>query len=277
MSLADRTDASPDTGDRPNGVSGRRIRAIVRRQALAQLRDPGYVFLLLALPVIDVVLFTTIGSAYGDDPAAEQILFNGILLFHLIWQLALAGSLGFLEEVWSRNVLNLLTTPLREVEYAVALFIIGLARSVIAASLIGVFGVAMYSVDPSSAGLVLIPAAIALLLIGWAVSMLVIGLTLQIGESAEVFSWATLMLLLPISGVFYPVDALPGALQGIANLVPITRAFRAIQTELGGGGPVAGDLWFAGIGAVAVVVLAWLFVLRQLRRFRQEGWVSKFT
>lgn len=277
MSITDRPDLAANTAERANGISARRIRAIVRRQVLAQLRDPGYVFLLLALPVIDVVLFTTIGSAYGEDPAAEQILFNGILLFHLIWQLSLAGSFGFLEEVWSRNVLNLMTTPLREVEYAVALFIIGLARSVVAASLIGVFGVAMYSVDPSSAGLVLVPAAIALLLIGWAVSMLVIGLTLQIGESAEVFSWATLMLLLPISGVFYPVEALPGALQGVANLVPITRAFRAVQTELAGGGPVAGDLWFAGIGAVVVVVLSWMFVLRQLRRFRQEGWISKFT
>ena len=97
----------------------------MRRQALAQMRNPSYIFLLVALPVIDAVLFTTIGSAYGVDATAERVLFTGILLFHLIWQLALAGSLGFLEEVWSRNVLNLLTTPVREIEYALALLIIG--------------------------------------------------------------------------------------------------------------------------------------------------------
>ncbi len=255
----------------------RRVRAIVRRQALAQMRNPSYIFLLVALPVIDAVLFTTIGSAYGADATAELVLFTGILLFHLIWQLALAGSLGFLEEVWSRNVLNLLTTPVREIEYALALLIIGLVRAVFATALIGVVGVALYSIDPTSAGLVMIPAAVVLLLFGWAVSLMVVGLTLQYGETAEVFSWATLVLLLPISGVFYPLEALPGPLQAVAGVIPITRAFEAVRAGLEGTGPIAANLVFAGVGALIAVALAWWFVLRQLRRFREEGWISRFT
>ncbi|MEZ5381411.1 MAG: ABC transporter permease [Microthrixaceae bacterium] len=261
----------------PPAFSLRRVRAIVRRQGLAQIRNPSYIFLLVALPVIDAVLFTTIGSAYGADATAERVLFTGILLFHIIWQLALAGSLGFLEEVWSRNVLNLLTTPVREIEYAVALLIIGLVRAVFAAALIAMVGIGLYAIDPSSAGLVMVPAAGVLLLFGWAVSLMVVGLTLQYGETAEVFSWATLVMLLPISGVFYPLDALPGALQAVARFIPLTRAFEAVRAGLEGSGPVATDLLVGALGALAAVGLAWWFVLRQLRRFRQEGWVSRFT
>lgn len=257
--------------------SWRRVWAVVRRQVLVQYRNPGMWFLLLALPVVDVVLFSSIGVAYGDGDGSVRILFTGILLFHLVWQLTLAGSLGFLEEVWSRNLLNLLTTPVREIEYAVALGVVGLARTVVAVALISIVGGGLYAIDPTSAGWVLAPAAAVLLLFGWAVALLVVGLTLQYGDSAEVFSWGTLVLLMPLSGVFYPVEALPGGLQAIARVIPLTRAFDATRAGIEGGGVAEGDLVIAAIGSLVAVALAFGFVLRQMRRFRQLGWVTRVT
>ncbi len=116
----------------PRNVSRRRVAAVVRRHGLAQSRNPGHWFLLLVLPVVDTLLFVSIGVAYGEGDGAAQILLTGILLFHVVWQLTLAGSMGFLEEVWSRNVLNLFTTPLHEREYASALGIVGLVRTLVA-------------------------------------------------------------------------------------------------------------------------------------------------
>ena len=251
--------------------------AVVRRQGLVQYRNPGMWFLLLALPVVDAVLFASIGVAYGEGEGPVRVLFTGIMLFHLVWQLTLAGSLGFLEEVWSRNVLNLLTTPMREIEYAVSLAIVGMIRTLVAVGLIGAVGAGLYAVDPSSAGWVLAPAAAVLLVFGWAVALLVVGLTLQYGDSAEVFSWGTLVLLMPLSGVFYPVEALPGVLQGLAAAIPLTRAFDAARIGIEGGTVAAGDLAVAAAGSVVAVALAFWFVLRQLRRFRQHGWVTRFT
>jgi ABC-2 type transport system permease protein len=257
--------------------SWRRVWAIVRRQGLVQYRNPGMWFLLLVLPVVDVVLFSSIGVAYGTGDAPVRLLFTGILLFHLVWQLTLAGSLGFLEEVWSRNVLNLLTTPVREIEYAAALGVVGLLRTLVAVGLISGVGGGLYAINPSSAGWVLAPAAAVLLVFGWAVALLVVGLTLQYGDSAEVFSWGTLVLLMPLSGVFYPVEALPGGLQAIARAIPLTRAFDATRIGLQGGGLAVGDLFVAAFGSAVAVALAFWFVLRQLRRFRQLGWVTRFT
>jgi ABC-2 type transport system permease protein len=125
--------------------------------------------------------------------------------------------------------------------------------------------------------MVLAPAAAVLLLFGWAVALLVVGLTLQYGDSAEVFSWGTLVLLMPLSGVFYPIEALPGGLQAIARGIPLTRAFDAVRIGIQGGGVAAGDLLVATLGSLVAVALAFWFVLRQLRRFRQLGWVTRFT
>ena len=169
---------------------------------------------------VDALLFSSIGVASSDGERSVEILVTGILLFHVVWQLTLAGSMYFLEEVWSRNVLNLFTTPLHEREYAGALGIVGLARTVVASTLVGLVGLVLYATDPSAAGWVLVPGAVILLIFGWAVSLLVIGMTLQYGDSAEVFSWGVLVLLMPLSGVFYPVEALPPILQPIAEMIP---------------------------------------------------------
>lgn len=270
-------DATTVDPARVRTFSWRRVFAVVRRQGLVQYRNPGMWFLLFVLPVVDAVLFASIGVAYGDSDGPVRVLFTGIMLFHLVWQLTLAGSLGFLEEVWSRNVLNLFTTPLRELEYAVSLLVVGLLRTVVAVGMIGAVGGGLYALDPTSAGWVLAPAAAVLLLFGWAVALLVVGLTLQYGDSAEVFSWGTLVLLMPLSGVFYPVEALPGVLQGIARAIPLTRAFDATRVGIEGGSVAAGDLAVASAGSAVAVALAFWFVLRQLRRFREQGWVTRFT
>jgi ABC-2 type transport system permease protein len=242
-----------------------------------QSRNPGHWFLLIALPVVDALLFTSIGVAYGNGERAVQVLLTGILLFHVVWQLTLAGSMGFLEEVWSRNVLNLLTTPLQEREYGAALGIVGLVRTLVASALVALVGLGLYAVDPAVAGWVLIPGAIILLVFGWAVSLFVIGMTLQYGESAEVFSWGTLVLLMPLSGVFYPVEALPGALQPFSRVIPLTRVFDAARDGLSGVPVNPWDLIIGALGSLAAVAAAGWFVMFQLRRFRQQGWITRFS
>lgn len=257
--------------------SRRRVVAIARRDLLAQLRNPGYWFLLLVMPVVDGIMFPSIGNAFGTDDGPVRLLVAGILLFHLIWQLTLAGSLGLLEEVWSRNLMNLIATPLTEREFLAALGLVGAARTGISVGMIGVVGVVVHAVSPVAAGWVIVPAAAVLLAFGWAVMLFVIGLVLEYGDSAEVFSWGTLLLLMPVSGVFYPVEALPGPLQAVARVVPLTHVFEAVQSGLRTGEVAWGRIGIAAAGTAVILAAATWFVGRQLARFRAEGWVTRFT
>jgi ABC-2 type transport system permease protein len=258
-------------------VNAQRVRAMVRRNALAQVRNPGHWFLLLMLPVVDALLFGSIGVAYGDGDGPVRLLITGTMLFHLIWQVTLAGSLGFLEEVWSRNVLNLIATPLSEREFLTSLGIVGLARTVVAVILVGTVGLGFYSVAPESAGWVLVPGVAILLVFGWAVTLMVVGLTLQYGDSAEVFSWGTLVLLMPLSGVFYPTESLPAVLEPIARAIPLTQVFDAARSGLETGTVAWAQLGRGALGSLVAVAAATWFLDRQLRRFRSQGWVTRFT
>lgn len=259
------------------GIRWHRVRAVVRRHVLVQARNPGHWFLLFVLPVVDALLFSSIGVAFGETDRAVEILVVGILLFHVIWQLTLAGSLGFLEEVWSRNVLNLWTTPLTESEYGLALLVTGFVRALVSMGLVGAVAAGLYSVDPTGAGWVLAVGAAALMVFGWAVALLVIGLVLQFGETAEVFSWGTIVLLMPLSGIFYPPEALPGFLQPVAQVIPLTRVFEATRESLEGGAIEWVDLGIGIAGSLVCVALGAWFVRRQLRRFREQGWITRFS
>lgn len=258
-------------------ASRRRIVAMAKRNALAQRRNPGHWFLLLVLPVVDGLLFGSIGVAFGEGDAPVQLLVTGIMLFHLIWQLTLAGSLGILEEVWTRNLMNLIATPLTEREFLGSLGLVGLLRTVVSVTMIALVGVGFYAVAPDSAGWVLVPSAAILLLFGWAIALFVVGLTLQYGDSAEVFSWGILVLLMPLSGFFYPVESLPGILQPIAEIIPLTKVFEAVQVGLDTGTVAWGSIAWAGFGTLVLLGLVVWFLDRQLHRFRRLGWVTRFT
>ncbi len=257
--------------------SQRRVGAMVRRNLLVQSRNPGHWFLLIVLPLVDGLLFGSIGVAFGEGEGPVRVLITGLILFHLIWQLTLAGSLGLLEEVWSRNVLNLIATPLTEREFLSSLGLVGLARTVVSVTVIAAVGLGFYAVSPDTAGWVLVPGAAILLVFGAAVTLFVIGLTLQYGDSAEVFSWGTLVLLMPLSGVFYPVESLPPLLQPIARVVPLTQVFEATRQGIEGGSVAWGNLALGALGSLIAVALAGWFAAHQLRRFRSEGWVTRFT
>jgi ABC-2 type transport system permease protein len=253
------------------------VTAMAKRNLRVQMRNPGHWFLLLVLPLVDGLLFGSLGVAFGDGEGPVRLLVTGILLFHVIWQLTLAGSFGLLVEVWSRNLMNLVATPLTEREFLGSVGLVGLFRTAVSVSIIAVVGLGFYSVAPDTAGWVLVPSAAILLLFGTAVTLFVMALTLQYGDSAEVFSWGTLILLMPLSGFFYPVDSLPPVLAAIAQVIPLTHVFEAVRIGLDEGTVAWGQLGIAAVGTVLLLGLAAWFLDRQLRRFRAEGWVTRFT
>ncbi len=83
-----------------------------------------------------------------------------------------------------------------------------------------------------------------------------VGLVVGGAEAAQL---AVLAIIIPLSfasSIFVPVASMPGWLQVIANVNPITQAVDAIRA-LALGGPTAGPvvralLWIAAILAVAV-------------------------
>ncbi len=259
-----------------------RIMAVAKRHLVVVKRVPFRLFDILLWPVVDVVLYGSIGAFVSEQSHAAgrssaTYMLSGIMLFHFLYQTQVANSTAFLEETWSRNLLNVVTTPVTEWEYAAGMALIGFVKVVLGIGVVALAGFVLFSFNLFHLGLALVPIAAALMVMGWAMSLFVIGLVLRFGQAAEAWTWGILFVVMPLSGVFYPTSALPSALRPISTVLPTTYAFDAARRILDGASTPWGDIgWAMGGGIVAVGAGVW-FLGRMLATFRRRGFVTRFS
>jgi ABC-2 type transport system permease protein len=274
---------------RPGRVSGElapwlRMWAVARRHAYVLHRSPHRLFDVTVWPIVDTVLFGSLGvyfvSQGGPDSAAQAgvaYLLSGIVLWHVVYQAQIAVSTGFMEETWSRNLLGLMVTPLRELELVAGIALFGLAKLVMGVGVVALAAFVLYSFDVTSLGLALFPVIAILMVGGWAIALFVVGLILRFGNGAEALAWGIMFVVMPLGGVFYPVEALPAVVRPISELLPTTHAFAAGR-ELIDGGPVPwGELALAAAGTLVAVAAGLAFVAWMLRLFRRRGYVTRYS
>ena len=265
----------------PRQKSWLRIKAVARRHRLVLQRSPHRLFDVTIWPLVDVLLFGSIGafasSQGGAGTATFGYLLGGIVLWHVVYQAQIAVSTGFMEETWSRNLLNLMVTPIKEYEYMAGVALFGLVKLAMGVGLVAVTAFLFFAFDVTALGLGLIPIAAILLAVGWFIALFVVGTILRFGSGAEALIWGVLFAVMPLSGVFYPVAALPAAVQPISQALPSTHAFDAMRDLIDGKGLNWGEIGIAAIGSVVFGVLALAFVTKMLKLFRHRGYISRYS
>lgn len=258
-----------------------RIRVVMRRHGYVLWRSPHRWFDIAFWPFMDIVLWGSLGTFVARQDAANQAatpyLVGGILMFHVLFQSQIAVATGFMEETWSRNLLNVMTTPVTEAEFVLGTAVFGLLKVVAAITTLSVTAFGFFRFGLDEIGWSLVPIALILTLVGWAAGIANIGLLLRYGQSAEILAWGMNYVLMAFSGVFNPVEALPGPFQPVAKALPSAHAFSALRAVLDGR-PLPGDQIALGLlTAVAWLVGAVLFSTFMLRTFRKRGFVTRFS
>lgn len=258
-----------------------RVTAIARRHAYVLQRAPQRWFDVVFWPVVDALLFGSLGVYFSRQSNVGNtgvgFLLAGILLFHVVFQAEISLATGFMEETWSRNLLNLLVTPLTEVEYVGGVVLFGLVKLAIGVGTVALAAWGLFAFDITDLGIALIPLVAILLVVGWSVGLVVIALILRVGQGAEILAWGLLAMVMPLSGVFYPVSALPAGLQPLSRALPTTHVFAAARTVLAGHPLPWSQVGWATIGAAVLGVAATMFLVRMLATFRRRGYISRHT
>ncbi len=253
-----------------------RITAVGRRHYWVLKRSPHRAFDVVFWPVVDTLLFGSIGTAYGHGRSVLFLL-SGVVLWHVVYQAQIAVSTGFLEETWSRNLVSLMVAPVSEVEYIAGTALFGLVKLVLGVGAVALTALVCYAFDISTLGIGLVPVIALLLLSGWIVALIVIGIVLRYGTGAEALVWGVLFVLMPLSGTFYPVSALPGPLQPVALALPTTHAFTAARILVAGGGFPWGELALSAVLTVVTGAAALVYATRMLRVFRRRGYITRYS
>ncbi len=168
----------------------------------------------------------------GFFARAGGTLIGAVLLWDILFRGQLGFSISFLEEMWSRNIGNLMMSPLRPVEFVTALMIMSIVRLAIGVLPVTLLAVIFFGFNLYGLGFALVAFFINLMLTSWAVGIFVSGLVLRNGLGAENLAWSIMFLFMPLTCVYYPVTTLPVWLQPAAWALPPTYVFEGMRALL---------------------------------------------
>lgn len=188
-----------------------------------------------------------------------------------------AFSISFLEEVWSRNVINLFASPVKLSELVLGYVLVGVAQAVLAFFYITALALLLCTFDVWELGLYIIPFFMNVLIFGWVLGVVTIGLVVRFGPSADILAFFIPFFLLPFSAVYYPVHIFPPWLQRISVVLPTRHMFEGMRTTLIEGVIPLHDVFWATILNAIFVVLAFLFLYLMLRLARNRGYLSRLV
>jgi len=253
-------------------ASLRRVGAMIKRYTYL-LRSSGIRLVeLIYWPFLQMLTWGFLQKylATTTNPVAQGagVLIGSVLLWDILFRSKIGFSTTFVEEMWSRNLGNLLTSPLRPLELVAALSAWSIIR--LAVSMVPVAGAAFlfFGFNLLDLGLALAAFFAVLVLTSWSLGLLAAGVILRYGLGAEELAWSLAFILLPLSCVYYPVAVLPSWLQPVALALPPTHVFEGMRSILLHGVFDPTELWWAlGLNAVYLSVgyAAFSWFLRSAR------------
>jgi ABC-2 type transport system permease protein len=163
---------------------------------------------------------------------AAGVLLSGLLLWEVVVRGNLSLSIAFMEEMWSRNLGHLFVSPIRSWEMATGIIIAALLRTLLGLIPVSLMAWAFFDFSIYSLGLPLLGFFVILQMFSWSIGLAMSGLIMRVGQSAETFAWAAVFILMPISGVYYPISVLPQWLQPLAWCLPTSYVFDGMRSIL---------------------------------------------
>ncbi len=216
-------------------ISFRRIWAVFLRYfylstKLDQLADLFY------WPALEILLWgiTSIWiQGQGDHvPHIAMAVLTGLVFWQIIWRGNYEVTVNLLEEFWSRNLVNLFSTPLKIGEWILSIMLMGVFKILVSMFFGALLVWLLYTLNVFSLGWAFLPFVASLALSGWFMGFLSAGVIIYFGKRVQMLAWMMAYIFAPFSAVYYPVTALPTWAQWIAHALPTTYIFEGMRKVL---------------------------------------------
>jgi len=236
---------------------------------------------IFAWAAIDIVLWGFISKYLNSVTAARlnfvPTLLGAVLLFDFFTRVMHGVAGVFLEDVWSRNFLNLFASPLTISQYLLGLVLTTIFTSLIGLTVMILLASLAFGLSFFACGLALLPFLLILFIFGVALGVCTAAIVLRLGPSAEWFVWPVPALISPFAAVFYPLSVLPDWMRYVGKLLPLSYVFEGLRTIISGGAVSIPSLLAGGGLALLCLLLACWFFARVYRDAIRTGILVRYT
>ena len=214
----------------------RRVFAMVLRHSYLLATSWPRLLDLMYWPAVQMLMWGFLQIYVSQNSGAvvqtATTFIGAVMLWDVLFRGQLGFSISFLEEMYARNMGNLMMTPLRPIEFVLALTIQSVIRLSIGMVPVSFLAIWFFDFNLWGMGLALAVFFMNLLLTSWAIGIVVSGVLLRHGLGAENLAWGLMFLMLPFTCVYYPVSVLPSWLQVVAWMLPPTYVFEGMRALL---------------------------------------------
>ncbi len=191
-------------GCSPCGMNFAVIHALVMRYIYLYGRNRVRLIELFFWPTMELLVWGNLSvwleSAKGSSvPTFVPMLIGGVILWDVVFRAQQGVAISFLEDVWTRNLLNIFAAPVRPVEYVAAGFVAGFLRILITVIVLTVLAAAFYHFNIFQLHWHLVPFFGLLMVFGWSLGLISSALILRWGQAAESLAWAVPFLIQPVA------------------------------------------------------------------------------
>jgi len=212
-------------------------------------------------------------SKYNFVPA----VLGAVLLWDFLIRIMQGVSLAYMEDSWSRNLLNVFASPITIGQYLTGLVISSILTSLVGVAVMVILATVVFGLSFLSYGMLLVPFLLILFLNGIALGIVATTIMLRFGPASEWLVWPIPAVISPFVGVFYPLSMLPVWMQKVAVFLPPSYVFQGIRTHVAGG-LVSG---IALVGAIFLsfiyILLAGLLFMRVYRYALRTGLIARYS
>ncbi len=258
-----------------------RIKAVIRRHLYDVRHNIDRTTEVFYWPILDVIvwgffsLYLSTNNTLG--PSIINFLMGAIILWSVFYSFQRDFAVAFLEELWSRNLLNIFSTPITIWEYLVGVASISIFKIIIGSSIASLFALLFYSFNIFPHLILFLPFVLNLLLFAAAVGICITALILRYTTKVQFLAWSFAGLLQPVSCVFYPITALPQWLQSIAWFLPTAHSFEGMRQVLTNGTFSSMHFWWGLALNIVYFALAIVIFKKVFEITKKKGLLVKLA
>lgn len=264
-------------------MSFQRIYAIFLRQFFLLKRSPGRIMQIFYWSILELMVWGIITgylhSIGGEKFGFLTVILGTVIFWNFFTRVMNGITISFLEDVWSRNLINLFASPLKIGEYITGLMGVSIMQTLLSIGTMVLVAWLFFSYSIFQFGFLILPFIFILFISGWALGIFTTAVILRFGPSVEMLVWSIPTLIMPFSAIFYPLEALPSFLRPISYVIPISYVFEGMREVVYKGtfsvlnlaiGFTLSLLFF--FAAVAILFITYRMVLRKglFTRFMTE-------
>ncbi len=256
------------------------IRALLHKYSIIWFRNGFRTADFIFFPVIDLLVWGFVTNYMLRVSHALPGLVTFFIAAIIFWNVLLRAQqvicLSVLDDVWSRNLLNMFTAPVRISEYIVACYLMGLVQAVFVLALQAIIAYFVCSFNFLTIGLYCPLLFLNILFTGWSIGLFTTGLIIRFGQSAEMLTWVMPFFIQPLSAVFYPVSVLPPWLQPIALCLPPTHVFEGMRQVISTGQMDWYHLQYALLLNIIYMIISGFIFHYLFESAREKGSLTKY-